>query len=83
MTAGPHPHPHSHPLHASFYTSHIAMFTTSCSRLLTLQCCRHGIESAEIVPAVDSDWASGDGDAKTAAAGIVFVKTVIFQVRCL
>eukprot|EP00903_Cladosiphon_okamuranus_P019713 g18115.t1 len=38
---------------------------------------RHSIESAEIVPAVDSGcYASGDAEAP---AGVVFVKTVIFQ----
>eukprot|EP00752_Nemacystus_decipiens_P002471 g2327.t1 len=37
---------------------------------------RHSIESGEIVPAVDSNGASGDAEA---AAGVVFVKTVIFQ----
>ena len=53
-----------------------------CSRHHALGCpsctagCRHGIESAEIVPAVESDdGISGD------AGSIVFVKTVIFQVK--
>ncbi|CAM9394627.1 unnamed protein product, partial [Laminaria digitata] len=43
---------------------------------------RHGIESAEIVPTV-SDYAQNASAPATAAAAaaVVFVKTVIFQVR--
>ncbi|CAN0094218.1 unnamed protein product [Scytosiphon promiscuus] len=37
---------------------------------------RHGVESAEIVPAVDSDYTASD---TSTANGAVFVKTVIFQ----
>lgn len=40
--------------------------------------CRHGIESAEIIPTVESDY--GSPDVVEPETGIVFVKTVIFQV---
>lgn len=44
---------------------------------LVLHHCRHGVESAEIIPAVESDHTVGD---TSTANGAVFVKTVIFQV---